>query len=59
MKIKDEISGLMDDWHARARRRGGALGRDGSCGSLCRIAMPSSSLAAFVGIQGGFAPWTP
>lgn len=34
MKIKDEISGLMDDWHAHARRRGGALGRDGNCAEL-------------------------
>lgn len=59
MKIKDEISGLMDEWHARARRRGGALGRDGNYGFLRRIAMPSSSLTAFVAIQGGFAPRTP
>lgn len=27
MKIKDEISGLMDDWHAGAHHRQGALGR--------------------------------
>lgn len=27
MKIKDEISGLMDDWHASAHRHRGVLGR--------------------------------
>lgn len=56
MKIKDEISGLMDDWHAHARRRGGALGRDGNYGFLHRIAMPSLLLLQH---KDGFAPRTP